>query len=71
MQDLFTSFFWGLPCSAGRQLSLTSGVFSRMSIGTIPWTAVCGTSQVFEPFHENQLLLFLQFCHIPSDPLCS
>lgn len=52
-------FFWDLPCSAGRQLSLTSGVYSRMSIVTIPWTTVCGTSQVFEPFYVNRLLLFL------------
>ena len=40
-------FFWGLPSSAGRHLSLTSDIYSRMSIVTILWRTVCGTSQVF------------------------
>ncbi|KAL2298054.1 hypothetical protein Nmel_017015 [Mimus melanotis] len=55
--------FWDLPCNTGRQLSLTSGVNIGMSIGTIPWRTVCGTSQGFEPFHVDQL--FVVSC-IPS-----
>lgn len=54
-----TSVFWHLPCSAGRQLSLTSGVNIGVSVGTIPWRMVCGTSQGFELFHVDQLLLLL------------
>lgn len=57
------SFSRGLPGRAGRQLSRTSGVGSRTSIVTIPWTTVSDTSQVSEPFHVNQFLLFpLLFC---------
>lgn len=53
------SAFWGLPCSAGRQLSLTSGVNTGMSIGAIPWRTVFGASQGFEPFHVDHLFLLL------------
>lgn len=56
LQDL-CSLGFALQC--WKQLSLTSGVNVGMSMGTFPWGTVCGTSQGFEPFHGEQLLLLL------------
>lgn len=53
------SVFWDLPCSAGRQLSLTVVLTLGCQLEPFLGRTVCGASQAFESFHVDQLILLL------------